>query len=217
MFRWASFTPASPGRVRENYNGDMATQSLPYVTPEQYLELDRDAEFKSEYILGEMVSMPGGSFKHNTITVNASSELRARLSKGPCRVLSSDMRVAVDTKSGYLYPDVSVVCGAPEFVDGHDDTITNPKLVVEVLSPSTRNYDLGIKARLYLKVPSLSDLVIIEQDRVWIEHWHRSGDGGWKNTVLEDPDGVLEIASLNCRIPVAEIYSGVDWTNGRSL
>jgi Uma2 family endonuclease len=195
----------------------MVTQSLPYITPEQYLEFDRNAEYKNEYIFGEIVCMAGGSLPHCVIAANAGCELGNRLLKRTCSVLGSLMRVAVDNKSGYLYPDVSVVCGAPEFADEHDDTLTNPKLVVEVLSPTTQEYDLGIKARLYLKVPSLSDLVIIEQDRIWIEHWHRSADGGWKNTVLEDPDGILNIESLNCRIPVAAIYLGVEFPGAQKL
>jgi Uma2 family endonuclease len=186
----------------------MATQSLPYVTPEQYLEFDRNAEYKHEYFFGEIVAMPGGSFQHNLIAANATGELRNRLLGGPCRVLNSDMRIAIDKKTGYVYPDASVVCGQPEYTDEHKDTITNPKLVVEVLSPSTRKYDLGVKIHLYLKVPVLSDLLLVEQDKVWIEHWYRSTDGGWKNTVLEG--GILEITSLNCQIPLSDIYLGVE-------
>jgi Uma2 family endonuclease len=188
----------------------MATQSLPYVTPEQYLEFDRKAEFKHEYFFGEIVCMPGGSFQHNLIAANATGELRNRLLGGPCRVLSSDMRIAVDTKTGYVYPDVSVVCGAPGYSDEHKDTITNPKLVVEVLSPSTSNYDLGVKLHLYLLHKDLSDYILIAQDRIRIEHWHRSTDAGWKTTVIEDSNGVLDIASLNCQIPVSQLYLGVD-------
>ena len=112
----------------------MATQSLPCVTPEQYLEFDRNAEYKHEYFFGEIVAMPGGSFQHNLIAANTTGELRNRLSGGPCRVLNSDMRVAVNTKSGYVYPDVTVVCGAPEFIDGRMDTLTNPKLVANSLA-----------------------------------------------------------------------------------
>jgi len=186
----------------------MATQSLPYVTPEQYLEFDRNAEYKHEYFFGEIVAMPGGSFQHNLIAGNAIRELGNRLLGGPCRVLTSDMRVAVNTKTGYVYPDVTVVCGQPEYTDGRKDTIKNPKLVVEVLSPSTRDHDLGVKVGFYVRLAVLSDFLLIEQDRVWIEHWYRSSDGGWKNTVLED--GMLEIASLNCQIPLSDIYLGVE-------
>jgi Uma2 family endonuclease len=190
----------------------MATQPLPYVTPEQYLEFDRDAEFKHEYFFGEIVAMPGGSFAHNLISANVIRGLGNRLSGGPCRVLTSDMRAAVDTKSGYVYPDVTVVCGTPEFIDGRKDTITNPKLLVEVLSPSTRKNDLGVKVGLYVSLPVLSDFILIEQDRIWVAHWYCSADGGWKKTIHQD--GSLEIASLNCSIPVSDIYLGVDLPAG---
>jgi len=188
----------------KTYNRYMATQPLPYVTPEEYLELDRNSEFKHEYFFGEIVAMPGGSFQHNLIAGNAIRELGNRLLRGSCNVLTSDMRVAVDTRTGYVYPDVTVVCGAPEYSDEHRDTITNPKLVVEVLSPSTRNHNLGAKVGLYVRLPVLSDFVLIDQDRIRIEHWYRSSDGGWKNNVLKD--GILEFASLNCNIPVPDIY-----------
>jgi Uma2 family endonuclease len=154
--------------------------------------------------------MPGGSFQHNLISMNAGRELGNRLLRGPCRVLSSDMRIAVNTKSGYVYPDVSVVCGAPGYTDERKDTITNPKLVVEVLSPSTSQYDLGVKLRLYLKLQGLTDVVLVAQDRIWIEYWYRASDGGWKTTVLEDPGSILDIVSLDCKIPLSEIYLGVD-------
>ena len=187
----------------------MATRSLPYVTPEQYLEFDRNSEFKNEYIFGEVVCMAGGSPRHARIIANAIRELGIRLSEGPCGVFSSELRVTLNPKTGYVYPDVTVACGELEYVDGHEDTITNPKLVVEVLSPTTRNHDLGDKARLYWKVPSLSDVIFIEQSRIGIEHWHRSSDGGWRNTELEDPDGLLTLESLNCQIPVTKFYLGV--------
>lgn len=189
--------------------------TLAPITPEQYLEFDRNAEYKNEYLLGRVVAMPGESFQYNLIAANAGGELGDRISRGSCRVLSSLMRV--DTSAGYVYPDVSVVCGTPEFIDGRRDTLTNPTVVVEVLSASTRNKDLGAKTRLYLMLAALSDLIFIEQDKIWIEHWYRSADGGWKSTVLEDAAGVLEIQSLNCSIPVAAIYSGIDWPPAQTL
>jgi len=187
----------------------MATQSLPYVTPEQYLEFDRASEFNNEYLFGEIITIGGGTPWHARIIANAIRELGNRLSDGPCGVFSSSLRVALNPKTGYVYPDVTVVCGELEYVDGHEDTITNPKLVVEVLSPTTRNHDLGDKARLYWKVPSLSDVIFVEQDRIGIEHWHRTSDGGWRSTDMEDPDGILSIESLNSKIPVAQLYQGV--------
>jgi len=186
----------------------MATQSPPYVTPEQYLEFDRQAEYKHEYHYGEIVAMPGGSLQHNLIAANTIREFRIRLLKGPCRVLTSEMRIAVDTKSGYVYPDITVYCGAPQYSDEIRDTIVNPKLVVEVLSPCTRRYDLGAKVGFYLRLATLSDFLFIEEDRISLEHWYRGNEGGWKNIVLED--GILEIASLDLKIPISDIYLGVE-------
>lgn len=188
----------------------MATQSLPYVTPEQYLEFDRKSEFKNEYIYGEIVCMAGGTPEHGLIGANAIRELGLRVSDGPCRVYTSDVRVSLNPKEGYVYPDVTVVCGTAEYRDGQKDTIANPKLAIEVLSPTTRDHDLGNKARLYWDAPSLTDLIFIEQERIWIEYWHRVTDGDWKKTLLTDANGILKIESLNCEIPVARLYLGAE-------
>jgi Uma2 family endonuclease len=188
----------------------MATQPLPYVTPEQYLEYDRNSEFKNEYLYGEIFCMAGGKPRHALISANVIRQLGNRLADRPCGVYSSGLRVCVNKKTGYVYPDVTVVCGPLDYVDEREDTITNPKVAVEVLSPSTRNRDLGEKARLYWDVPSLSDLIFIEQDTIGIEHWQRSGDGDWKRAVIKDPGGVLKIALLNCEIPVSELYLGAE-------
>jgi len=188
----------------------MPTRTFPYFTAEQYLTFDRSSEFKNEYIFGDIVCMAGGTPRHALIMTNAAGELRNRLSGGCCRVYSSDLRVSLNPKTGYVYPDVTVVCGELEYVDKQKDTIANPKLVVEVLSPTTLDHDLGVKARLYWEAPSLSDLLFIEQDKVGIEHWYRASDGEWKRTVLRALDAVLDIRSLNCQIPVAQLYLGVE-------
>jgi Uma2 family endonuclease len=183
---------------------------MPYVTPEEYLEYDRNSEFKNEYLYGEIFCMAGGKPRHSLIGVNICSELHNRLSGTPCRVYNSDLRVCVNKKTGYVYPDCTVVCGPLDYVDEREDTITNPKVAVEALSPSTRNRDLGEKARLYWDVPSLSDLIFIEQDIIGIEHWQRSSDGDWRRTVIKDPGDVLKIASLNCEIPMSQLYLGAE-------
>jgi Uma2 family endonuclease len=188
----------------------MATQSLPYVTPEQYLEYDRNSEFRNEYIYGEIIPMESGTPWHSLIGMNVGSQLNYRLSGTPCRVFNSSLRVSLDLKAGYVYPDVTVVCGQLVYVDGKNDAITNPKIVVEVLSPSTMDYDLGTKTRLYWAVASLTDLILIRQDRIWIEHWFRTPNGKWDHTLIEDPAGILKIESANIEIPVTEIYTGVE-------
>lgn len=189
----------------------MATQSLPYVTPEQYLEYDRNADSRNQYIFGEIVPMEAGTPWHSLIGNNVGRQLGNRLSESSCRVFNSELRVSLDAKRGYVYPDATVVCGQLEYLDAKKDTITNPKIAVEVLSPSTLNYDLGLKARLYWKVASLTDLIFIEQDKIGIEYWCRLSNGKWDKTILENDGDILKIESLNCEIPVTELYAGVEF------
>ena len=188
----------------------MASQPITDVAPEQYLEYDRNSKFKSEYIYGEIMPVEGGTAWHSLIGANVIRQLGNRLAGSPCRVFNSSLRVSLDPKKAYVYPDVTVVCGQLEYVDTKKDTITNPKVAVEVLSPSTMNRDLGVKARLYWKVASLTDLIFIEQEKVGIEHWFRLASGKWDSTILEDAGEVLKIESIGCEIPVRELYDGVE-------
>jgi len=189
----------------------MSRQSLPLVTPEEYLDYDRASDVKNEYVFGEIVAMAGGTVSHALLTMNAAGELYRHLSGGKCRVYSSDVRVCIDRRSSYSYPDVTVVCGPAEGVDEKRDTVTNPKVIVEVLSPRTRNYDLGDKARMYSRIPSLTDLLLIEQDRVSIEHWRRLANDHWDISNIADRQGIVRIESVGCELRVADIYSGVEF------
>src|SRR2546423_7792204 len=121
----------------------MSSQTKTYFTPEQYLALEREAEYKSEYINGQIYAMSGASREHNLIAVNIVSELHALLRGQPCEAYMSDMRVKVSQTGMYTYPDVVAVCGGPRFEDEHGDTLINPTVIVEVLSPSTEAYDRG--------------------------------------------------------------------------
>ena len=188
----------------------MSSQSVPYFTPEEYLEYDRTHEGKHEYVDGAIVAMAGGMPDHALVASNVGYLLNAKLFGGACRIYNSDLRVCINPASSYSYPDVTVVCGPAEFVDGRKDTIANPKLVVEVLSPATRNYDLGEKARMYLRMPSLTELLLIEYDRIWIEHWHRPEGEDWKRELIEDRAATLRLPTLDIEIPAAQIYSGID-------
>ena len=188
----------------------MSSQPIRYVTPEEYLKFDRSSEFRHEYVFGEIVPMVAATYQHGQIALNAGRALGNRLSNRPCGIVDSSVRVALHRGTLYSYPDATVVCGKPEFIDGESDTIVNPKLVVEVLSPTTRNYDLGDKTRMYWRIPSLTDLLLVEQDKVWIEYWFREPGGKWDQQVASDLGDVLKIESLDCVLPVAEVYSGVD-------
>ena len=188
----------------------MSTLPVSRVTPEEYLKFDRASDLRHEYIFGEIVPMVAGTYEHGQIEANAIWALGNRLSDRPCTVLGSSVRVLLHRESLYAYPDATIVCGEPEFLDRENDTILNPKLVVDVLSPTTRNYDLGDTTRMYLQIPSLTDLLLVEQDKVWVEYWSREAGGKWDRNVWSDLADVLKIASLDCELPVAEIYSRVE-------
>jgi Uma2 family endonuclease len=190
----------------------MSSGSVPGVSPEEYLEFDRHSEFRHEYSFGEIIPISGGAANHSLIAGNTIYVLISLLLEKPCLVFDSSIRVLLHKGSLYSYADATVVCGKPEYLDDHLDTLVNPKLVVEVLSPSTRNYDLGPKTRRYWQIPSLTDLVLIEQDQVWIEYWSREPGGEWMKKMLVERGDVLRVQSLDCTLPVAEIYKGIEFT-----
>ncbi len=175
------------------------------ISDQAYLEQERLAETKSEYIAGEIFAMTGGSPAHNLIAVNVAAELRRLVKQRPCRVYSSDQRVRVD--QGYLYPDVSVACGQPEYFD--NDNLLNPTLIVEVLSPSTEDYDCGGKFARYRRIPSLKGYLLVAQDRHAVTHFQRQDPNHWLMTELEGREAVLELPCVECSLPLVEIYDKV--------
>jgi|ERR1035441_1105071 Uma2 family endonuclease len=189
----------------------MATRQLPYFTPEQYLEFERNSDTRNEYISGEIFPVESGTPAHSLIGANTIVAIATRLSTDRCKVYSSSLRVCVDRKSLYVYPDVTVVCGKLEYTDERKDTITNPNIIVEVLSPTTLDYNLGPKARMYWKIASLTDLLFIDQQKVWIEYWFRSPGGKWDNREFESLNDVVHIESTGSGFPVAEIYAGIEF------
>jgi Uma2 family endonuclease len=191
------------------HNVVMAASILPRVSYEEYLEIDRASETGNEFIFGELAPRIAASYAHGVIQANACVVLASRLVNSPCRTLAASVRVLLYRGKLTSYPDALVVCGKPELVDD-GDTLTNPKLVVEVLSPSTRNYDLGDKTRMYLQIPSMTELLLIEQDKVWIEYWSREPGGEWLRKVYTSMADILKIKSLECELPVAGIYAGVE-------
>ena len=179
------------------------------MTPEEYLRIERAAEWKSEFIDGEMFAMSGASHRHTIITANLIRSLGNQLLNGPCTVSSADLRVATDRRRHYTYPDIVVVCDPPQYVDGQLDTVTNPTLIAEVLSDSTEKYDRGGKFERYRAVPSLSEYLLVAQDRVHVELFSRQTDGRWSLRDWNDPEAEIDIESLHCRLKVAEVYAKV--------
>lgn len=172
---------------------------------EEYLALERAAEYKSQYYAGEIFAMAGGSPRHNLISANVSGELRALLKGRPCNVYPSDQRLKIPATGLYTYPDVSVVCGEAQFDDV--DLLLNPILLVEILSDSTEAFDRGKKFEHYRRIPSLHEFLLIAQDRCKIDQHIKQEDGRWVLLSEEsDLQSVIKLPSLNCELAVAEIY-----------
>jgi len=186
----------------------MASEPKPHCTPEQYFDLDSQADFKSEYFRGEMWAMAGGTFRHAQIVKNLVRELSNKLRGGGCDVFF-DVRLAISFTGLYTYPDAMVVCGEPEAYNGRNDTLTNPVVVFEVLSESTVNYDRGEKSEHFRRLPSLQEYVILAQDRTFIEHHVRqSSSDGWLLIEHLTPGG-LELSSIDTAIGIADLYERI--------
>lgn len=186
----------------------MSSLPKPYYTPEEYLERERLADYKSEYFAGEIFAMAGASRTHNLISSNVSASLTTQLRDRPCEVYANDMRVQADQSRQYSYPDVVVVCGEPHFRDGREDTLFNPVVIVEVLSPSTEANDRGEKFMRYRQVPSLTDYVLISQSARHTEHFVKQPDGSWRMTEANGEDTIL-LASIGCVLSLADVYNKV--------
>ena len=192
----------------------MATRGAQtHLTPEEYITLERkaipDAEtVRSEYINGGIINMPGASFAHNLITNNISGELHTRLKGSACAVFANDMRISVPTAKSYFYPDVGVVCEEPRFEDDVFDSLLNPIVIVEVLSPSTEAYDRGEKFAYYRQLTSLQEYVLVSQNQIRVDHYRRQ-ERLWIFTDFAKHDEILQLPSIQCELPLQEIYARV--------
>lgn len=186
----------------------MASDPRPRVSPEDYLALERRSETRSEYLDGEIFAMTGASERHNLLAGNLYTAFRAQLRPRGCRIYVSDMRVKVSATGLYTYPDVTVVCGPPQLEGAEVDTLLNPQVIVEVLSKSTEDYDRGTKFMHYRTLPSLTEYLLVAQDRVHVEHHLRQSEG-WLLTETDSLEDVLDIPSVGARLAIAEVYDGI--------
>jgi Uma2 family endonuclease len=181
------------------------------MSPREYLEIERLAARKSEFFDGEMFAMAGASYEHNCIKDNLLLELGIHLKGTTCRTLSSDQRVSVEATGLYTYPDIVVLCGPREADPADRDTLTNPTAIIEVLSPSTERYDRGAKFRNYQQIPSLKEYVLVAQDEAVCERFVRQSDGSWALVSFVGLSATLAFTFIDARIPLAEVYSGVEF------
>jgi Uma2 family endonuclease len=188
----------------------VASNPVSKLTEEQYLALDRAAEFRSEFIDGEMFAMSGGTNRHGRIQRNLLVELDLALREGACEPFGSHSRVRVSSRA-YLYPDVSVVCGGPQAVDDEDDILVNPVAIFEVLSPSTEKYDRGLKFQLYRTIDSLKEYILINQDQILVERFTRQLDGTWSLHDYQGSGEELKIDAIEVAFPLHRIYDRVSF------
>ena len=181
-----------------------------HLTPEEYLALERKATIKSEYLEGQMYAMSGASRAHNLICLNIGAEIRSQLKERACEVYTNDMRVKVSAAGLYTYPDVLVVCDEPSFEDDSFDILLNPTVLFEVLSPSTEAYDRGAKFGYYRQLDSMQEYTLVSQDFMRVEHYLRHNEQ-WILTEFGSPDDIVQLTSINCELPLREIYAKVDF------
>jgi Uma2 family endonuclease len=189
----------------------MAAVLKPHVTAADYLAAERTGKTKHEYLAGQVYAMAGASERHNLVAMNTGASLHAQLRRRSCNVYPSDMRVKTRAMGLYTYPDLSVVCGTPQFEDERRDTLLNPTLIVEVLSPTTENYDRGRKFQHYRTMPSLVEYVIIAQDVMHVEHYARQPDGRWLLTEADGAAGAIQLAAIGCELALADVYEKVEF------
>lgn len=189
----------------------MSVPASKRLTEQEYLRRERSAPSRSEFLNGEVFAMAGASEAHILITLNVAAELRGQLRGGPCRVYASDMRVKVAAIGLYTYPDVAVVCGDRQFEDGRRDTLLNPTVIVEVLSPSTEAYDRGEKFAHYRRLETVQEYLLISQDRQRLEHFVRQPAGlDWLFSEHSDLNAAVNIPAISCSLSLAVIYEQVE-------
>lgn len=177
-------------------------------TPEQYLELEQNATFKSEYIHGEIIAMAGASRKHNIISLNLATFLHGHLRSKPCRVYMADLRV--QATGLFTYPDVLITCGEEKLLDKYKDTLLNPMCIIEVLSESTEKYDRGEKFLYYQRIDSLKEYILVSQEMILVESYQKQDNNKWLYQKYDSPSEDLDINSVQVKIKLEEIYTGVE-------
>jgi Uma2 family endonuclease len=187
----------------------MASNPVTKVTEEEYLAFDRASEFRNELLDGEIVAMSGGSMSHARLGMSISNQLYNALQGSDCETFASDFRVRVSPRM-YTYPDAIVVCGKPLLADGRKDTLLNPRVIIEVLSPSTEHYDRGMKFQNYRAIESLQDYILVSQDQIRIEQFTRGDARSWTLRDYQSAGETLRIESVGVSIPIARIYERVE-------
>ncbi len=206
----------APNSGLEAWHHQVMALPLPKMTPEEYLAIERNAEYKSEYFDGQMYAMAGSSANHSEVSARLIRALLNRVESLGCRVYTSDMKVRTQESGLYTYPDVSVVCGKPIILTGGGDVLSNPKVIVEVLSKSTEADDRGFKFQQYQRIATLEDYLLVSQVEPLVERFSRMPGGEWSGyAIARGMDASVVIPSLRIDIPLAEIYSTINFASSQ--
>lgn len=185
----------------------LAAQTL--FTPEEYISLERKATIKSEYLSGEIIAMSGANLAHNFIRLDIATEINIQLKDREYEVVISDMRVKTIPDVSYFYPDVVVFCGEPEFEDETFDTLLNPVVIIEVLSPSTEIYDRTEKFEYYKQIPTLKEYILVSQDEVQVEYYQKLNEI-WRLKEYHSLEDTLTLSTIGCSLSLRDVYRRVD-------
>lgn len=182
-----------------------------YYTPEEYLELEATADYKSEYIDGQIIPMAGASINHNRISLNLSSGLNFALKNQNYEVFMGDMRLWIPQKLIYTYPDVIIIADEPEFFNNRTDTITNPQVIIEVLSKSTKSYDREDKFAAYRTIPTFQEYLLIDQNRIHVEQFSKIGKKRWNLCEYDEEDENISLVTVPFTISLQDLYNKVNF------
>lgn len=189
----------------------MAAPAFNYTSPVEYLALERVANEKHELLQGKVSAMAGASFAHNEIASNVFGNIKNFLRGKSCRIYPSDLRVHIKSKETFTYPDATIICGKPEMLDDHFDTVTNPSVIIEVMSPSTESKDRGEKFFYYMQIESLREYLLIGSTRMFVQTAKRQADGSWKFEEITDANAYMPINAIEHKISLKEIYDNVEF------
>ena len=187
----------------------MRAAELKYITPEDYLLNERLALEKHEYFQGEIFAMSGASISHNRLLKNCLSELRTKLKGKKCEPFGSDLRIHIPKNALFTYPDISIICGEIETTDDKFDTVTNPSVIIEILSPSTRDYNIGKKFYLYRDIESLKEYLLIDSEKITVEKYIRNDDNSWLLTEYKSIEDSFSIETVGLEMQLSDVYFGV--------
>jgi len=195
----------------------MNTKEVQYMTVDEYFQLEEASPEKHEYVQGEVYAMSGASFVHNQIVSNVHGNIFKHLEDSSCRVFGSDLKIHVKTESAFVYPDLSIICDGAQFLEGRNDIVTNPSVLIEVLSESTEAYDRGKKFMLYRQIPSLKEYIIIASTWLSVERFRKNEQGAWELNEYNQLENAVLIETIHFTLPLKNIYRDVQLPEGIAL